>query len=314
MTGRGHSVHSTTIAGSALLPFINIFILLAFPAFFSCTAEVPLPEAGPCGRVESTLELSCPGFAGTDGSTRTAAGWWLVRSVEVFVFDEATGTLDSYQRSWVHSSVALTLWSGRGVRRVVGIANMEIPAEIAARIGTYQDILQLETTLQRDSPEHPVMYGEALFTAGLEGHCLLPLEPVLCELDLSLKNGLETSLEEICVYLSDVSARTRLFCGSEPVPSEIICAGGIVEKELEAMDYPRMVCSYLIGKVDSGGSARTSLWCYPNPVASLTASLGSPVTSINVDATVNGARRHWSAPLDGLRRGLRYDISLLISR
>jgi len=316
--------------------------MLLSPAFFSCCGMI---EDGDGDAVSASMmdgDLVCTTlepYCSMKGQSKAGASWWLIRSMDVFVFDEQGGTLDSYQRSTVHSSTGVVLWCGRGLRRVVGIANVTLDRDAIAAIGTYEDIGQLETLIREDNPEYPVMYGECVFEAGDAQSCRLPLEPVMCELDVELNNGMGAVLQEVSVYLTGVSARTKVFCAEEPLPCEIICADGIVEKELETMSYPRMFCNYLVGEVEASGSIGVSLYCYPNPISKATASLGSPVTTLHVEATVagsagdsassaeeatlrkNGAAsssssstRNWSAPLDALVRGTRYDISARITK
>lgn len=252
-----------------------------------------------------------------DSHCSKAPSWWLVKRLDIFIFNADNGILDSWQTHSGHISAGVTARSGHGPRIVAIIANMETGPETLASIRSYDDLKNIEAELANDSPEYPIMSGTASYESGSDRECTITLTPVLCEISLSLEcrfggewKGME--MKDVQVFLTGVSGRTALVAGSSSAPTEILNIGGLSEFDLQRLAVPRMLC-VPVGDIRSGSSrAYASLYAYPN--STKTESLGSPFTRIVIEGKVNGEVWYYPIPLKDLKRNTCYSLDLTITQ
>ncbi len=308
---RGHiffpQIYAGTLPDIAKILFSFLIAAVSPALFYACTAE----EAATQMIYSTTIVPEI------HAHPTKAESWWLVRRLDVFVFDEGDGSLmDSYQQSFLHRDHGVTVWSGSGRRKAVVIANLPVDVQQAASICIYEDLQQLCTSLRSDNPQYPVMCGEISYMAGTERQCRVTLTPVLCELDISLKcvfgsEGEQDVMEAVQVYLTGLSAGTGIITdGQEPYPRELLCYPELSEADLRSLTYPRMVCQYL-GNIGDG-PVLTTLYCYPNPAKTVSAGIGSPVTTLIIEGYRGTDKYSYSLPLEDLQRGTRYEINIRI--
>lgn len=254
-----------------------------------------------------------------DSHSSKAPSWWLVKRLDIFIFNADNGVLDSWQTHSGHISTGVTAQSGHGPRIIAAIANMETSPEILASIRSYDDLKNIEAELANDSPEYPIMSGTASYESGSDRECTITLTPVLCEISLSLKcrfggewKGAE--MKDVQVFLTGVSGRTALTAGSPSLPTEILNIGGLLEFDLQRLAVPRMLCVPLGDIKSTDGSSRVyaSLYAYPNNTK--TESLGSPFTRIVIEGKVNGEVWYYPIPLKDLQRNTYYSIDITITQ
>ena len=254
-----------------------------------------------------------------DSHSSKAPSWWLVKRLDIFIFNADNGVLDSWQTHSGHISTGVTAQSGHGPRIIAAIANMETSPEILASIRSYDDLKNIEAELANDSPEYPIMSGTASYESGSDRECTITLTPVLCEISLSLKcrfggewKGAE--MKDVQVFLTGVSGRTALTAGSPSLPTEILNIGGLSEFDLQRLAVPRMLCVPLGDIKSTDGSSRVyaSLYAYPNNTK--TESLGSPFTRIVIEGKVNGEVWYYPIPLKDLQRNTYYSIDITITQ
>ena len=325
---RGHKpfspqLNSCTLQHQLINTLLYLIAVLSPALVLSCTRELPIPD-----RHCTVVEIDCGAQIGDAGMAEREAGpersgtkaesWWLIRRLDAFVFDCGSGLLtDSYQQSFLHRDQGVTIWSGSGRRRVVVIANMDIPEDATTGIYNYDDLERLYTYLYNENPEYPIMYGETEYEAGKDPKCHVILTPVLCELDISLSCVFgsmsdRSVLESVQVYLTGISGMVPVGGGaSERAPVEILCSPDQREEDLQKFVYPRMVFQYL-GTVRDGTTKYTSLYCYPNPTTSQTSSMGAPVTTLVIEGRSGGETFRHTLPLESLTRNTRYQINIKI--
>lgn len=201
-----------------------------------------------------------------DSHSSKAPSWWLVKRLDIFIFNADNGVLDSWQTHSGHISTGVTAQSGHGPRIIAAIANMETSPEILASIRSYDDLKNIEAELANDSPEYPIMSGTASYESGSDRECTITLTPVLCEISLSLKcrfggewKGAE--MKDVQVFLTGVSGRTALTAGSPSLPTEILNIGGLSEFDLQRLAVPRMLCVPLGDIKSTDGSSRYMQAC-----------------------------------------------------
>lgn len=254
-----------------------------------------------------------------DSHSSKAPSWWLVKRLDIFIFNADNGVLDSWQTHSGHISTGVTARSGHGPRIIAAIANMETSPEILASIRSYDDLKNIEAELANDSPEYPIMSGTASYESGSDRECTITLTPVLCEISLSLKcrfggewKGAE--MKDVQVFLTGVSGRTALTAGSPSPPTEILNIRGLSEFDLQRLAVPRMLCVPIGDIKSTDGSSRVyaSLYAYPNNTK--TESLGSPFTRIVIEGKVNGEVWYYPIPLKDLQRNTYYSMDLTITQ
>lgn len=254
-----------------------------------------------------------------DSHCSKAQSWWLVKRLDIFIFNADNGVLDSWQTHSGHISTGVTARSGHGPRIIAAIANMKTSPEMLASIRSYDDLKNIEAELANDSPEYPIMSGTTSYESGSDRECTITLTPVLCEISLSLKcrfggewKGAE--MKDVQVFLTGVSGRTALTAGSPSPPTEILNIGGLSEFDLQRLAVPRMLCVPLGDIKSTDGSSRVyaSLYAYPNNTK--TESLGSPFTRIVIEGKVNGEVWYYPIPLKDLQRNTYYSMDLTITQ
>ena len=325
MKNTGWRILSTTLVTRAfLLPGLLSFAFS--PAFFiSCTlSEVPQSVEK---QVTTELTLVCSGPA----EESKAQSWSLLKRADIFVFKES-GDLDTYLRYDVWRGGTLKVASGTGRRRVVVIANSRLTEEQVHGIGTYEDIMALENDFSSDSPEYPLMSGETVFNAGESSSASLTLTPVMSQIYIpSLTTKFSgkyagKKLTDVKVYLVDINSRAGVMQDDGFKPLGIMNQGGLVEKDLQTLDYSGIVYSYLgSGKAKSGGVysySPASLYCYPNQ--SQEESAGSPFTRLVVEGNLDGVTNYYTAQINregfgystgtpGIGRNVRYSVDIQIT-
>ena len=315
----------------AFLPLssMNLFSLFTASALWLCACSSPGPASpdvpGSVTRIEWAVRP--PGGDGARSGTR-AGDWYLIRRMDLFVFDDdGIGALDAYTRSFSYSPSAIEIRSAEGPKRVVAIANHPLPDGFVTSVGHYEDLKKIVADLTEDDPSCPVMSGEARFTAGAERSCSVTLEPVLSAVEIhSLTCKMEgawagMSLERVKVYLTGVSCRADLLRTEGFLPTETLNNGGLSEHDMARLPYSGMVYRFLGNGRPSGGRTSygtASLYCYPDEAEEETP--GSPFTRLVVEGTLDGTVCYYAFPInrsggeEGIGRNRRYVFDLTLTR
>lgn len=306
---------------------LNNFLLVAFPAFLvSCNVTGPEVSTddvynkydGGTHRVESSgsvyTEVNLIS-AGAESSTK-AESWWLIRRIDLFVFnDEETQSLDSYRREYAYSADSITAASGSGDKIIVVIANSNLSNEDIDRIRVYEDLNSLKTRITVETPEYPLMTGETRVCAGTEHSCSVILKPMLSEIRVaSVTCKMEgrykgKHLEKVKAYLTNLNGCTEMMRWDGFRTSELLNAGRLVESDMQLFAYSKMVYSYMgNGQKTADGQVygSTSLFCYPNDTREESA--GSPYTTLVIEGLLDGKTNYY--PIRINREGFGYSVGV----
>lgn len=353
---------ANSIWRSPRVTLLTFFLLVAFPAFFpACT--ITEPEEHQTGTViydGSGSRLCDEGSVHTyiniriadadnwrhdqsedrlaversvrKGAATKAESWWLVRRMDLFVFnDDGIQGLDSYKRDYAYSTGQFTAASSSGDKIIVAIANSQLTNDDIADIRVYEDLIQLKTRLADETAEYPLMTGETRVCVGEQSECSVTLYPMLSEIFLSSvtckMDGAYAgkTLQKVKAYLTNVNGRTEMMRWDGFRPSEILNQGKLSESDMQALNYQRLLYSYLGNgqKIDNGYSyGKTSLYCYPNDAAE--ESLGTPYTTLVIEGLLDGKTNYYpvrinrkgyghSVGVEGISRNARYTMNVTIT-
>ena len=299
-------------------------------------AAVTIPPEGgradPADGFRIGIDIDAGGLRGeTENGTR-GDDWWLIRRLDLFVFDDdALRALDSYTRSYAYSPSSVTVCSAGGPKRVVAVANLSFADDYIATVRCYDDLRDAVTEFTADHPSWPVMSGETAFTASPGAQARVTLEPMMSTVEIrSLQCRMEgeyagKTLKGVKVYLTDLSNRAPLLREEGFLPSEILNAGGLSESDLGRLAYSGMVYRYLgDGTADGTGTRYGSavLYCYPDEAPE--ASPASPFTRLVIEGTQDGTPCRYSIPVnrapfardgpEGIGRNSRYVFDITLTR
>ena len=247
-------------------------------------------------------------------------------SLDVFFFNaDSLGRLDSYQRMIWDGALDIGAVSTRGPRRICVMANSSDDRYTWAQINSYEGLQQINTSLCEENPQMPVMSSECISSTGEDSSQEMRLSPLLARVRLSSiscdfhSRPYEGSLlEDVKVYLTNVSGRCSPFSQHYDSPSEILNKGRLRAEDLAGMRAPGMLYKEIEGPV--GENVRYTdldLYCYPNTAPS--EGIGTPFTRLVIEGRIDG--RTWYYPLDinrdggcGLERGHCYSLDVTICR
>ena len=327
----------------AILAPLTIFMYFAFMAvqfsLVSCSSrqslspDLPAGDAAamdsvPSGRdiLSTRVDLSVRPPRGEPGeTTRSGGDWYLIRRLDLFVFnDDEIGALDAYTRSYAYSPAAVTVHSASGRKRLVAIANHAFPDDHVTQIYSYEDLRRTVVSFTEDHPSYPVLSGETRFTAQAGGESTLTLEPLMSSVEIrALRVRMDSgqALKNVRVYLTGISNRAEVLRQEGFLPSETLNNGGLSETDLGLLPYSGMVYKYLgSGRTDGGSYGSAVLYCYPNEASD--ESFASPYTRLVVEGTLDGRTVYYPIPINrggtgegqGIGRNRRYVFDLTITR
>ena len=242
---------------------------LQLPAFFSsCT-----PLAPPASGDNITLRMETKGPA--------------PEAVDLFFFD-TTGVqlLDSYQQV-SHFSQNIYGLSGTGVKRLVALSGQAGKTDVWAQVRTYGNLCKHSFSLERDSPDAPLLYGEILLADGASRQASVELRSMLTAIrlrsvscDFSDRPYAQATFHHQQLFLT--------YAGSECLPL-VAGDGGLVSwmnpghldsTALARLPQPEMLSQDGCGEI---GRERVypgqTLYCYPGaPTQLVLAGCIGPIT------------------------------------
>lgn len=320
---------------------LNFFLLVAFPAFLmACTATESADLSGDYyydgdrhpDRSADSVHTEVRLVAASPRITTKAESWWLIKRVDVFVFNDGEiQSLDSYKREYAYSTSEITAASSSGDKIIVAIANSHLENDDINGIHVYEDLDRLKTRLTEDTPEYPLMTGEARFCAGDGKGCSIVLYPMMSEIHIaSLKCKMEGAyagkrLEKVKAYLTNVNGRTDMMRWDGFRPTELLNTGRMIESDMQQFAFQRMVYSYIgNGKTsaDIQEYGSSSLFCYPNDTKEESA--GSPYTTLVIEGQIDGKTNYYpirinregygyKTGVEGIIRNAKYVMNLTIT-
>lgn len=321
MSHKGNAGISALLVNSNLNPHCSVsvrsmsngilIISLLFLLLTSCSGFV---QVG----IDSDLEDKC---------VVQLAGLPAGAHLDVFVYDDITGRMDSYQRfsSWNGGPVDVS--SRSGPRRVVLCTGRDDFSWMDVR--SWNSLETRMVRLEDEQLHRPFMSGVLYLTAGQEGDAVLsPLcsEIVLRSIRCSFHNTAYSGecLRNVRVYLTNVSAESSVLGLSSACPSRHVNVGRLSEEDVHGFASPSMIFQEVEG--DVGAQVRNldlEFRCYPN--TSLEDGPGTPFTRLVIEGTVGDDVWYW--PLDinrgsmaadgarpGIERGVRYVLDVEITR
>lgn len=262
--------------------------LLQYPAFFCCT---PLPAP----------------------AKRIAAGEY----IDVFFFDTLSPQyLDSYQR--LKASDVLYAMSSAGPKRVVALSVGSKDAMTWADIRTYADLCKYRFSLKEDSPQRPLMAGEAVLDGGISRVADLQMRTSLAKVvlgsiacDFSDTPYTGQGFNNKLIYMQYAGVEARPFGPGSGLPLSTVNQGWLDSAAVMSFPRPDMLLQSGLGNIwRQRVREDREFWCYGNDVDS--SALGRPITRIVLDGYVGEHHCYYSIELPRLRAGetMRLDVTL----
>lgn len=280
----------------------SVALLAAFwlgPAFFTVScARTSLPERWP-------LTIQYRSASATD-------------TVDLFLFDTlGARSLDAYQQVCGQDVYAL---SCVGPRQLVALSGLGGDRARWAGIRTYGDLFKLCFSLDRDTPEHPLLAGQVLLEDGVVRRATLPLNTLLSfvrirsvSCDFSGRPYARESFGNTLIYLQYAGTECRPLEAGDGPPVCFVNPGRLDSAAVLALPFPERLLQRGLGPV---GPQRLypgrEFCCYANPVRE--AALGRPVTRLVLEGTVGKHYCYYPIELPGLEAGCRYDLDITLLR
>lgn len=237
-------------------------------------------------------------------------------TLDILVYDDDDlGRLDIWQRYGTEELAdgRVTLLSGRGSKNCVFIANYdELPTLTMDKVGCYDAIKELEIHLSDEKPDRPIMVG-SVCVADADTDIQVILEPLLANIhigevscDFSGKPYQGARMENVKIYLTNVSASVPLLGSSTFIPTDMINYGRLVETDLGSLSCPEMLFYSYSTAIGNGDSVEepVDLYCYPNNVE--TESIGCQYTRVVLQADIEGNTYYYPISLN--QKGFGYSV------
>ena len=249
-----------------------------------------------------------------------------LRHAAVFLYDSASGGLDSFQQ-WTADAgegppVLLSLSSSLGPRTVAVVANLPGKSWEWAEFSYLGALSSLpRCSLSDERPEAPVMSGLAETEgAGSDEDCTVTLMPLLCRVRLrSLRCDFSersfppgTSLSNVRCYLVNAPSESTLFPGPGTAPPGYLNIGS--DCDSAALPCPELLSAGLEAGAVGAETVYPdlSLYCYPNP--SETDGPGTPLTRLVIQGDMLGRTWYYPVNLPPMERGKSYDFHITLTQ
>lgn len=295
-------------------PFLGTLTLLSFlPAFlYGCNVPTALPDSSP----ETVTKITMEAISGKIGD------------LDIFVFhNDRMQKLDCYQKvedpvSWNNEVV-----SSSGERVIAVCANSGMTATEWSAITSLSYLRNLTFSLENESIRHPFMCGLVEISSGNSNKSkAIYIRPLISIVELkSLKCDFSGRpyagevLEDVRVYLTNVSAECRIMEDTEIMPTRILNAGGLNEEDMAEMQDPSLLVREIEGPIgEKVWRPGIQLICYPNN--SVREGPGTPFTRLVIEGKIKGETFYWPLNINkednsyGIGRNERYIFDITITR
>ena len=301
---------------------LSIILMFALaPALCpGCSGPEPaFAEAGDPGQPATKIHLTSAGV-GVSG----------FRSLDIFFFnDDALQRLDTYQRIEGNGSAAAVGASRNGRKILAVLADSPYDRYRWAGVNSLSGLGAMLVELQKETPGHPFMSGIVRCETGASRNVSVALTPRTAEIELhSIRCDFQgrsyegAPLEEVKVYLTNVSASCPVVDGFERSPFSFVNLGSLSASDLGEFLDPSMVSATIPRPVGS----RTVypgiyLYCYAN--RGKEADPGQPFTRLVVEGKVAGQTCYYPIEINrgagafyppGIEAGKAYRFDLTFTR
>lgn len=239
-------------------------------------------------------------------------------NIDVFFFDTIPPyTLDSYQR--IPQGEALYALSSVGPKRVAALSAQKQDIIDWAGVRTYGDLCKYSISLKDDSPQRPILYGEAVLEDGLSRVANLQMHSCLARVELrSLAcNFSQTPYTELgfcnaLIYMQYAGVESRPLGPGGGIPFSMVNNGWLDSAAVMSFPRPDYLLQSGVGNVwRERIQVSKEFWCYANDIEK--AAPGNPVTRIVLEGDVGEYHCYYPIELPGLKAGqtLSLDVTLL---
>lgn len=304
-TGRNLKTRSFCCTRFGLHASVVLTTIFLSPAFFSCE-KTGFP----------TLSKRFPVQIYILRSEKTTPG-----SLDLFFFhDDELQRLDAYQRIENPDDSPVNGIAGSGKHLVAAISNFPADSYSWKDIQSFTHLTDRQFHLEDENPENPFLFGLAHLEAGLSRTCKMSLRPMLAALtlrsvscDFSGKPYEGKALEEVSIFLINVTGIVHPLDGDGVREDSFINPGFLDRKSLEGMAHPEMLYQEL--GMDFGAERKEvgcTLYAYPNPIEE--ESLGKPFTRFVIEGVLDGKRCYYPINIPSLYADRRYNMDITLTR
>ena len=244
-------------------------------------------------------------------------------TLDIFTFEnDRHKRLDAYQRmeNVMYRTVGISSTSGEKIFFLC--LNGQRTKYDWGIISSYYSLRYIYCDLEKETHYSHTMTGEAHGVAGKQAKSVL-LSPLASNItiqtfgyDFSGTPYSGSSIKDIKVYLTNVSASCPLLYTDGDRPNRIINTGSLNHDDIQSFKDPEII----VRNIPDMPGKRTihpdiSLLCYPNPA--IEESPGSPHTRLVIEGTIDSQVYYWPITVNkgiGIGRGERYVYDIMIRR
>lgn len=297
------------ILSNLSLPRSSGCLLVIVPALtYGCSEEIPQQELLSTMLTKASLNPSVPLKEST---------------LDIFTFEnDRHRRLDAYQRIENIRGGIVGISSTSGDKIFFLCLNGNKTRYEWSRISAYSSLQDIYCDLEKETRTMLTMTGEIRAKAGNPaGSC--NISPLSCEVtvkslgfDFSNTPYSGSSITDMKVYLTNVSASCPLLYTSQYRPNRIINTGCLNPDDLKSFIDPGIIVQEVadipgMQTIDPG----INLLCYPNPA--IEDSPGSPHTRLVIEGVIDSQVYYWPVTINqgiGTGRGERYVYDIMIRR
>lgn len=244
-------------------------------------------------------------------------------TLDIFTFEnDRLKRLDAYQRMEDVTSSTIQVSSTGGNKIFFLCINGQRNRYDWGMISSYSSLQNIFCDLEYESLLKRTMTAEVRASAGREV-CIADATPLTSEVcietvgcDFSGTAYSESVIQNLKVYLTNVSATCPILYNEGYNPNRIINTGALNLDDLRMIGHPEIISQEVIEELGMTTiHPDISLLCYPNP--SREESPGSPHTRLVLEGIIDSHTYYWPitiAPGQGVGRGNRYVYDILIRR
>lgn len=310
-----HITHSLkTFEKLSKLPILGFLLLYVAALTYGCT---PYDCCSPSKDTKVKLLMKSSSAAVRENS--------VYNSLDIFTFnDDILKRIDSYVRYDMPAGNLCEVASRTGPKIVGIIANSHMGRYDWGSVNSLESFCDIRTDLEKEERAFPSMSGFIAVDESSERIKEVRIEPICSKVtlrsircDFKGKPYEDEMIENVKVYLTNVSARCRFMSEGYDLPERIINIGGLSEYDVGQFREPDIIFKTIplpIGKntVYPG----ISLLCYPNSGKDETP--GTPFTRLVIEGELDGNIWYWPININrddggngiGRNRTYIYDITI----
>lgn len=254
-----------------------------------------------------------------------------VNTLDVFVYDsDSPMRLDTWEHFDDYDDMSVWIHCGSGDKLICFVANTDCSHWLLTQVQTADAIRQMELSLRDEDPYSPAMTGWVQLNADKEEEDVV-LEPLMARItlnslscDFTGKPYEGAPLENVSIYLTNVSASAPLMHSEGFAATDFLNSGRLSDSDIASMHYPAMLRHTLPHPLGPEGMVGPlEFFCYPNETA--LEMPGMAFTKLVVQGDIQGKTCYYPISINqqgygyscgphGISRNVHYSVNLHLTR